>query len=631
MKVLMICTEKLPVPAVRGGAIQTYIDGVTSLLSKDHDLTILGTTDPSLPEEEIVNNIHYVRKKGGLIETYREGIIEFLKDNSFDVIHVFNRPRLVLPVREHAPDARIILSMHNDMFNPDKIDHDEGDAAVDNLDKIITVSDYIGKTISDPFPNALPKLKTIYSGVDIDRFVPPNSEQAQNMRMTTRREHDLMDKKVILFAGRLSPNKGIDVLVKAMPELAKEHPEIALVIVGSKWFSVDEVTDYIGYVRAIANRMPIPVINTGFVKNIEIQKWFAAADVFVCPSQWQEPLARVHYEAMASGLPILTTARGGNPEVIVPNENGFVVESPEDPQSFVPLLSKLLSDPELCMRLGMNGRKMAEDRFIWSRVANDILSVWDEVENRIKNGISYTDIGAMNDNSESVDSPIEEIIEEINEQIQSNEETSLTAPTELLKEQEPIEEVIDVLNEQLNDSTTENVAETNQHHLVNEGTEEPETITEIIADIHEQMDDTVSPLPEVVTEEPETIEKVVEDINEQIVTLENESSLEIVEKVVEIKPQTKQERIKKLFLLELNKNNSLMDIIQSIIENKQRQHASETSIEIKDFVEQLEKLLKEQMAQPQKKKEFFEAVNDQTTAKLFTKLANNRGRKRYAK
>lgn len=122
---------------------------------------------------------------------------------------------------------------------------------------------------------------------------------------------------------------------------------MALVIVGSKWFSQNDVTDYVAYVRALAKKLPIPVVSTGFVAPSEIQNWFAAADLFVCTSIWQEPLARVHYEAMASGLPIVTTARGGNPEVIRLRENGLVVENPEDPGCFTEKITEILSNRSL--------------------------------------------------------------------------------------------------------------------------------------------------------------------------------------------------------------------------------------------------------------------------------------------
>jgi spore coat protein SA len=387
MKVLIISTEKLPVPPIRGGAIQTYIAGSLPSLSKKYDITILGITDPSLPERETMDGIKYVRVPGKLLEIYREGIVNYLKNETFDLIHIFNRPRLVIPVREVCPTSRLVLSMHNDMFKQEKIEPEEAKKAIAQLDKIITISNYIGKTISDLYPESATKLQTIYSGVDLDRFVPSYTEKGKRMRELIRREHGLDGKKVILFAGRLSANKGADVLVRAIPELGKKHSNLALVIVGSKWFSQNDVTDYVAYVRALAERTTVPVITTGFVAPDQIQNWFAAADVFVCPSQWQEPLARVHYEAMAAGLPIVTTARGGNPEVIEVNKNGYVVENPENAEEFVNYISTLLSNSSLCKEMGQYGRKLAEQKFNWNRVVSDISSVWIEMEQKIKNNI----------------------------------------------------------------------------------------------------------------------------------------------------------------------------------------------------------------------------------------------------
>lgn len=387
MKVLIICTEKLPVPPILGGAIQTYISGSVPSLSKSHDITILGITDPALPERETVDGINYVRVPGKLVEIYLEGVVNYLKDQTFDLIHIFNRPRLVNPVREVLPTTRIVLSMHNDMFKREKIDPEEAKNAIAQLDKIITISDYIGKAIVELYPEAAPKLQTIYSGVDLDRFVPAYTEKGKRIREAVRKENNLEGKKVILFAGRLSANKGADVLVRAIPLLEREHSNIALVLVGSKWFSQNDITDYIAYVRALSERMKTPVVTTGFVSPAEIQNWFIAADIFVCPSQWQEPLARVHYEAMAAGLPIVTTARGGNTEVIEVNKNGFVVENPEDPQEFANYLSQLLFSQSLRNDIGKYGRKLAEEKYSWNRVVSDISSVWSEMEDKIKNNI----------------------------------------------------------------------------------------------------------------------------------------------------------------------------------------------------------------------------------------------------
>ncbi|MNQ93004.1 Spore coat protein SA [compost metagenome] len=314
----------------------------------------------------------------GLLEAYMTGVIQFLKSTSehYNIIQIFNRPLLVLPVREAAPSSRIILSMHNDMFNPAKIDHTEGTAVIEQTERIISISQYIGTAISDYYPQAAPKLKPIYSGVDLNRFAPwLESEQARSARESIRAEHNLTNKKVILFVGRLTRNKGPHVLVRAMSEIS--HSDAVLVVVGGAWFSDNSISDYVAYLRALAVRSPLPVITTGYVPAQDVHRWFCAGDVFVCTSIWQEPLARVHYEAMAAGLPFLTTARGGNPE-IVKNNNGVLINNPEDPREYAQKLNSLLSNLNQSRQMGLNGRRLAEQNFAWERVAQEILAVWEQ-------------------------------------------------------------------------------------------------------------------------------------------------------------------------------------------------------------------------------------------------------------
>jgi spore coat protein SA len=376
VKVLMVVTEKLPVPPVRGGAIQTYVAAVAGQLGRSHDLTILGVTDPSLPDRETVNGVNYVRVPGGDLETYLDNVTEYLRTRTFDLIHIFNRPRAVLPIRAVAMEARLVLSMHNDMFETFKIDPEEAAAAIEQLERIVTVSDYVGRRVAQLYPQAADKLRTIYSGVDLKRFAWSSSGEAKSVRNSLRRKLGLDGKKVILFVGRLSPKKGADVLVRAMPLIARKHPDAALVLVGSKWYGEDKVSDYVAYVRALAARAPVPVVTTGYVPADEVHQWFWAGDIFVCASLWEEPLARVHYEAMAAGLPIITTNRGGNPEVVEGMGNGLVVDRPEDPAAMAAAISTLLADSGKRNSMGSTGRALAEERYGWSRVAADILSVW---------------------------------------------------------------------------------------------------------------------------------------------------------------------------------------------------------------------------------------------------------------
>lgn len=377
MNVLLICTEKLPVPNIRGGAIQTYICGVSSYLSKQHKLTIIGRTDPDLPKDKVENGIRYVRvDPEDSSEVYATKIVRFIRKNpeKFDIIHIFNRPKMVLPIQKESPTSRIILSMHNDMFTPDKLDAEEGNKVIKRTERIITISNYVGKAICDYFPQAKSKLKTIYSGVDLSNFAPSSeSRSAKKDRESIRKQYKLDNKKVILYVGRLSRNKGPDVLIRAMSKV--KHKDAVLVIVGGAWYNDDSISDYVAYLRALAERSPIPVITTGYVQAKDVHRWFCAGDIFVCTSNWQEPLARVHYEAMAAGLPFITTARGGNPEIIR-NNNGLLVNNPDDPAEYAKHINHLLSNMKQAQQMGINGRRLVEEKFTWKRVASDILSVW---------------------------------------------------------------------------------------------------------------------------------------------------------------------------------------------------------------------------------------------------------------
>ncbi len=357
LRTLMICTEKLPVPPVRGGAIQTYIHAVAPRLARDHRVTVLGVADPELPDREIRDGVEYWRIPGGPFPQYLERVVR---------------------VRKVLPETRLILSLHNEMFRPEKIGPEEAREAIGAVERIVTVSDFIGRGVEALYPEAKGKWRTIYSGVDLERFVPIWSPEARRIRQRLRAEHGLGRGPILLYVGRLSPKKGADILVRAMGPIARRYPEASLVLVGSKWYGEDRISDYVAYVRALAARAPLKVHTTGYVPADQVHEWFAAGDLFICASQWEEPLARVHYEAMAAGLPIITTARGGNPEVVRGQGNGLVVEDPGNPEAFARAIRHLLSHPDVRARMSRRGRALAEAHFGWDRVASEIRSVWEQ-------------------------------------------------------------------------------------------------------------------------------------------------------------------------------------------------------------------------------------------------------------
>ncbi|MBD0381574.1 glycosyltransferase family 4 protein [Paenibacillus sedimenti] len=385
MRIAFICTEMSPVPSIRGGAIQIFIDGVAPYLSGKHDLTIFCIADPNQADREEVDGVTYIRipRKKYVTGVAKELAKQHSTKQAYQVIHVFNRPENILKYKTATPSSNFIISCHNEMFRKERVSDEMGELSIRLVDKIMLISDYIGSTIVQRFPSAASKMHTIYSGVNLRRYKPIWQDSIQSERKKLRKKYGVNNKKVILFVGRLCKAKGTDILITAMKKVIQSHPNAVLVIVGSKSFRDHRVNDYVVNLRQLAESLgKNRVIFTNFVPPSEMPSLFLLGDIFVCSSQWQEPLARVHYEAMGAGLPIITTNRGGNAEIIRHNKNGIVLNDYSNPQAFADSISNLLSNPEKALKLAKAGRRFVEKDFGFEHVAkrleNLYLSIKDE-------------------------------------------------------------------------------------------------------------------------------------------------------------------------------------------------------------------------------------------------------------
>ncbi|MBE9033674.1 glycosyltransferase [aff. Roholtiella sp. LEGE 12411] len=374
MKILLVCTEKLPVPFIRGGAIQTYIDEILPYLNREHKITVFSVTDPDLAEHEVRDGIRYERA-GGDTEAYYQAVANFVAGEMFDWVIIYNRPKYLPLVAAAAPNSRFLLSMHNEMFGDGKIAPEVARHCLQIVEKVVTVSEFIAHGIADLFPEYRHKLQPVYAGVNLKRFQPPWASDAAKRRADLLAAHGLKDRKVVLSVGRLSKKKGPHILLSAFSEVIEQHPSAVLLLVGSKWYGKNEEDAYVLELKKLAQSLGDYVRLSGFISPVEIPDYFLLGDIFVCASQWQEPLARVHYEAMATGLSIITTARGGNSEVIVPNENGLLINDYQNPHAFATQINYLLSRPDLSGDMGRRGRYLSETYYSWSRVASDILKI----------------------------------------------------------------------------------------------------------------------------------------------------------------------------------------------------------------------------------------------------------------
>jgi len=375
VKVCLICTEKLPLPPVRGGAIQTYIDGVVPYLRGRHHLTLVGRSDPQLPDRESIAGVTYVRLPvGDHPDDYFDAVRHFIAGKTFDLIELFNRPAYLPLLCKAAPETPFILSLHNEMLDPSRIDQGLAHKVLDRVNGVVAISDFIRNGVNTAWPGYEHKIRTIRSGVDLQRYRSAWDVPAQ--RTAVRKRLGIEGRQVVLHVSRLSVKKGNHLVIGAMHQVRQHHPDAVLLVVGSRWYGSNEPDDYVHSLGAQANELGQgAVLFTGFVPPLQLPELYLAGDLFVNASQWQEPLARVHYEAMASGLPIITTDRGGNSEVVVDGCNGRFARPYDHPHGFATAICELLSHPDLREQLGRQGRNLAEERYSFRRVAQELEEV----------------------------------------------------------------------------------------------------------------------------------------------------------------------------------------------------------------------------------------------------------------
>ncbi|WP_240688921.1 glycosyltransferase family 4 protein [Ammoniphilus sp. YIM 78166] len=379
MKLAFIFDRKLPSPAIRGGAIQVLIDGIVPYLKKHHKITIFSITDPELPEKEMRNGIKYIRIPPG---NYFREVARVLAKKEFDLIHVLNRPDQLTYLKGFAPKSKFVLSLHNERLSKSSISAKHGNEVIRSAKKIITISRFLKKSVVKRFPGAKKKLVTVYSGVDLSRFTPIWSADAIKIRNQVREKYGIgPEKKVILFVGRLIKKKGPHVLIEAMKHVIEKHPDAVLVISGGKYYSDNRTTGYIESLHALAKPIEEHIRFTQFIPSDEIPHHYLIADIFACSSQWREPAGRIHYEAMAAGIPIVTTRRGGIPEIVKHMENGWVINDFKNPVAFAEAINHMFDFPEEAKQMARNGRKQVEQNFQFSEVAQNLELVYCKAAN----------------------------------------------------------------------------------------------------------------------------------------------------------------------------------------------------------------------------------------------------------
>ncbi|MFV0632681.1 glycogen synthase [Demequina sp.] len=260
-------------------------------------------------------------------------------------------------------------------------------AAYEGADAVIAVSNGMREDILRSYPTVDPaKVGVIHNGIDVDAWaVPSTDEERQAADAVVARYGIDRSRPALVFVGRITRQKGLPHFLRAVEQLPAD---IQVVLCAGAPDTKEIAAEVSGLVKSLQERRDGVVWIEEHLPRHELVAVLDACTAFVCPSVY-EPLGIVNLEAMAVGLPVVATATGGIPEVVVDGVTGTLVPidqvsdgtgTPTDPDAFIAdlaaALTDLVSDTDRAARMGQEGRKRAAEHFSWETIGERTLQLY---------------------------------------------------------------------------------------------------------------------------------------------------------------------------------------------------------------------------------------------------------------
>jgi len=204
------------------------------------------------------------------------------------------------------------------------------------------------------------KTRIIPGGINIENFPPDKKIN------TINKKYKLKNKKVVLFSGKLTPQKGVYYLIKAANDI---KGDIYIIGDGPERKNLEDLV----YKLRLQNVHFLGYM--GDEKKKELEEFYYRADVFVAPSVWDEPLGLVILEAMVCKTPVIATRKGGIPLAVKNGLNGFLIR-PRNTRQIAEACNKLLENDELRKKMGETARKTVEQRFTWKKITRKYIRIY---------------------------------------------------------------------------------------------------------------------------------------------------------------------------------------------------------------------------------------------------------------
>jgi UDP-glucose:(heptosyl)LPS alpha-1,3-glucosyltransferase len=318
----------------RGGAERYTADIAAALAQRGHAVSVLAS---DFPEDYIVVERVAIKSGGmtrvGQYQRFLDSLDEHLTSHSYDVVHA------MLPVRKcdlYHPHAGIAVEAPSGLkavFNPRRMEMARVERELltqSSPPTVLILSDYVKQFVTKHYPS-LPaeKLQKLFNSVDLKRFERGEAKNAS-------------DEIVALIIAQDFERKGVAQAIEATKAINQSRksgqPRLRLMVVGKEHAAeVDGDVTYAG-------------------ETSKISEIYARANFFVLPTR-HDPCSLVVLEALAMGLPVITTKQNGAAEIMADGREGFVLESRDDPllidrmkQLLDPQLRKRMSEAALALR-----------------------------------------------------------------------------------------------------------------------------------------------------------------------------------------------------------------------------------------------------------------------------------------
>lgn len=373
-KIAILLPALLPVPAVRGGAIETLIEGLIRQNEKTpvFEFTVYSAYDEQAYKRSLDFNytkFEYVHSSEKIYRVYylfyrfvkkvfklaipdnlaRKKMVDRINIDDFDwILYEAGEVFSLLSYYKKLDSRKTLVHAHG-MITP-----------IPKVDKCFSYYLSISQFVSEYWANNSSRSKKTY-------IVWKNCIQRDNFTKKLDKESvEGLKKKlgihksdfVIIFTGRIIPEKGVLELLKAMSYLKDD--KIKLIVIGSANFAENTATAYEKLVRNEKEKLGDKVIFTGFVHNTELYKYYQLADIAVVPSMWDEPAGLVVIEAMAAGKPIITTGSGGIKEYITDNAALYIDRSKDVAHQIADKIRYLLEKPDEREKMSLAAIKHSE-------------------------------------------------------------------------------------------------------------------------------------------------------------------------------------------------------------------------------------------------------------------------------